>query len=186
MWEVEAHVTGPSADDLDQKRQRSTDRAEEHPSRGPKRLARQDSGEQERRERPEECADRPFSARQPKENQESADERPLSDERSDKPTARFPRVRGALKDQVIGRHESTIRSLTAPGNVQISIHCSPFRVGCSLGFAHLLLRLGSTSHARSIPVALGRRAAQRRQRLRRARSRRHRSPDRRRDPRRRG
>src|SRR2546426_7805814 len=83
-------------------------------------------GEQERRERPEERADRSFCARQTEENHENTDERPLSNGRSDKPTARLPRARGALKDQVISRHGNTVRSRTEPGNVQISIQ--PFSV----------------------------------------------------------
>src|SRR5437899_7839073 len=84
-------------------------------------LAR-DSGEQERRERPEERADRSFCARQTEENHENTDERPLSNGRSDNPTARLPRARGALKDQVINRHGNTVRSLTEPGNALIG-HC---------------------------------------------------------------
>src|SRR5437899_9925909 len=103
------------------KGQRSADPAEEQLPRGSERVARQDSGEQERRERPEERADRSFCARQTEENHENTDERPLSNGRSDKPTARLPRARGALKDQVINRHGNTVRSLTEPDNVQISI-----------------------------------------------------------------
>src|SRR5438034_5112886 len=122
VGQLETHVTGAPPNDLDQKGQRSADRAEEQLPRGSERVARQDSGEQERRERPEERADRSFCARQTEENHENTDERPLSNGRSDKPTARLPRARGALKDQVINRHGNTVRSLTEPGNVLIG-HC---------------------------------------------------------------
>lgn len=102
--DVEGHVTGAAPNDLDQKWQQSAHRAEQHLPRDPECRARQDLGEQEGRERPEERADRPLRAREPEEDHENTDQRPLSDSRSDKPTARLPRARGALKDQVISRH----------------------------------------------------------------------------------
>ena len=57
MRQINAHVGRTTADDLDQKWQRSANRAEENLSRGPEDLARQCSGEEKGRERAEKRAD---------------------------------------------------------------------------------------------------------------------------------